>query len=70
MGRSVQADADAMVASAWDQLGEIRKANQLLRQAQFAREVTSSMNQRHLQKVNGDGVYLQRSPAPSTEGSA
>jgi len=58
-GQVVQTDADAMVASAWDQLGEIRKANQLLRQAQFAREVTASMNQRHLQKVNGDGNYLQ-----------
>jgi hypothetical protein len=58
-GQVVQADSDAMVASAWDQLGQIRKANQLLRQAQLAREVTASLNQRHLQTMAGDGTYLQ-----------
>lgn len=58
-GQVIQAEADAMVASAWDQLGEIRKANQLMRQAQLAREVTSSINRRHLQTIPGDGVYLQ-----------
>lgn len=63
-GRVVQDNADALVASAWDQLGEIRKANQLLRQAQFAREVASSINRRHLNTVSGDGNYLQiTSPA-------
>ena len=55
----VQRDQDALVASAWDQLGEIRKANQLLRQAQLARQVSASLNQRHLQTVAGDGIYLQ-----------
>jgi hypothetical protein len=58
-GQVVQADSDAMVASAWDQLGQIRKANQLLRQAQLAREVTASLNRRHLQTMAGDGTYLQ-----------
>jgi len=58
-GAVVQADADAMVASAWDQLGEIRKANQLLRQAQLAREVSASLDRRHLQTLPGDGTYLQ-----------
>lgn len=58
-GQVVQAGAEAMVASAWTQIGEIRKANQLLRQAQLAREVSSSLNRRHLQNVAGDGVYLQ-----------
>ena len=55
----VQRDQEALVASAWDQLGEIRKANQLLRQAQLAREVSASLNQRHLQTVSGDGIYMQ-----------
>jgi hypothetical protein len=58
-GQVVQADAESMVASAWKQLGEIRKANQLLRQAQLAREVSASLNQRHLQSMDGDGTYLQ-----------
>jgi hypothetical protein len=55
----VQRDQEAMVASAWDQLGEIRKANQLLRQAQLAREVSGSLVRRHLDAVAGDGNYLQ-----------
>jgi hypothetical protein len=55
----VQRDQEALVASAWDQLGEIRKANQLLRQAQLARQVSGSLSQRHLETVSGDGVYLQ-----------
>ena len=63
-GQVVQADSESMAGSAWEQLGEIRKANQLLRQAQLAREVSNSMNRRHLQTVAGDGVYLQiTSPA-------
>jgi len=55
----VQCEREALVASAWDQLGEIRKANQLLRQAQLAREVSTSMSQRHLERVAGDGKWLQ-----------
>ena len=55
----VQRDQEAMVASAWDQLGDIRKANQLLRQAQLAREVSVSLVRRHLDAVAGDGNYLQ-----------
>lgn len=55
----VQRDQEALVASAWDQLGEIRKANQLLRQAQLAREVSTSMSRRHLERVAGDGAWLQ-----------
>ncbi|HXO39053.1 MAG TPA: hypothetical protein VN872_10460, partial [Candidatus Acidoferrum sp.] len=55
----VQHNQEALVASAWDQLGEIRKANQLLRQAQLARQVSTSMSQRHLERVAGDGKWLQ-----------
>jgi hypothetical protein len=55
----VQRDQEAMVASAWDQLGEIRKANQLLRQAQLARGVSASMQRRHLEAIVADGSYLQ-----------
>ena len=55
----VQRDQEALAASAWAQLGEIRKANQLLRQAQLARQVSASLNQRHLVRVAGDGNWLQ-----------
>lgn len=55
----VQRDQEALVASAWDQVGEIRKANQLVQQAQLARQVSLSMSQRHLETVAVDGAYLQ-----------
>jgi len=55
----VQRDQEALVASAWDQWGEIQKSNRLLRQAQLARAVSTSMNQRHLNRVAGDGKWLQ-----------
>jgi hypothetical protein len=55
----VQRDQEALVASAWDQLGEIRKANQLLRQAQLARGASASMLRRHLAMIAADGAYLQ-----------
>jgi hypothetical protein len=55
----VQRDQESMVASAWDQLGEIRKANQLLRQAQLARAASASMERRHLAAIADDGAYLQ-----------
>ena len=55
----VRRDQEALVASAWDQLGEIRKANQLLRQAQLARQVSLSLEKRHLENVATDGIYLQ-----------
>ncbi|HXS96639.1 MAG TPA: hypothetical protein VN736_18690 [Candidatus Limnocylindrales bacterium] len=55
----VQRDQEALVASAWDQVGEIRKANQLVRQAQLARQVLLSIGKRHLDTVPADGAYLQ-----------
>jgi hypothetical protein len=55
----VQRDQEALVASAWDQLGEIRQANQLLRQSQLARQVSISMSRRHLERIAGDGKWLQ-----------
>ena len=57
--RVVQQNQEALVASSWEQLGEINKANQMLRQAQLAREVSTSLNTRHLQAEPGNGVYLQ-----------
>lgn len=55
----VRRDQEALIASAWDQLGEIRKANQLLRQAQLGRHVSASLGRRHLDSVASDGGYLQ-----------
>jgi hypothetical protein len=55
----VQRDQESLVASSWDQLGEIEKANQLLRQAQLARGTSGSMERRHLATIGSDGAYLQ-----------
>ena len=55
----VKEQQEALVASAWDQWGEIQKANRLLRQAQLARQVATSMTERHLNRVAGDGKWLQ-----------
>jgi hypothetical protein len=55
----VQNNQDALLASAWDQVGEIRKANQLLRQSQLARQVCISLTTRHLNTIQGSGQYLQ-----------
>jgi hypothetical protein len=58
-GLVIQNNQDALLASAWNQVGEIRKANQLLRQSQLARQVSLSFVTRHLNTISGDGQYLQ-----------
>src|SRR5664280_483976 len=55
----VQKNQDALGASTWEQVGELRNVNRLLRQGQLAQEVSSSLLKRHLQTVNGEGVFLQ-----------
>jgi len=58
-GLVIQNNQDALLASAWNQVGEIRKANQLLRQSQLARQTCLSFVTRHLNTISGDGQYLQ-----------
>jgi hypothetical protein len=55
----VQNEREALAGSAWDQLGDLRKANALLQRAQLARQVSSSLCARHLATVDDDGTYLQ-----------
>jgi len=55
----VQKNQEALVAASWDQIGDLPKANRILRQGQLARHVSASLSNRHLQAVNGDGVFLQ-----------
>jgi hypothetical protein len=54
----VQNAREALAGSAWQQAGEIERANALLARAQLARAVTSSLVTRHL-NVASDGSYLQ-----------
>jgi len=55
----VQKNQEALVAASWDQIGDLPKANRILRQGQLARQVSTSLSNRHLQAVNGDGIFLQ-----------
>ena len=49
VGVSVVRDQqEQLMASAWDQMGEIRRVNQLLRQAQLARQVSRRISERYL----------------------
>jgi hypothetical protein len=57
--RVVQADQEALVASAWDQFEAVRRANQQLRQLQLARSVSRSILTRHLARLEGPGALLQ-----------
>lgn len=55
----VRDNQEALVSSAWEQFGEIRKANELLQRGQLARQVSQSLSARHLQRVAGNGEWLQ-----------
>ena len=54
----VQGAREALAGAAWEQAGEIERANALLARAQLARAVTSSMATRHLDTAS-DGSFLQ-----------
>jgi hypothetical protein len=55
----VQADQEALMASAWDQFEAVRLANQLLRQIQLARSVGRTTLTRHLAALDSVGTFLQ-----------
>ncbi|HYO38077.1 MAG TPA: hypothetical protein VER39_00305 [Nocardioidaceae bacterium] len=48
----VQQRQDELMASAWDQAAELRRVNQLLRQAQLGERVASSLHARHLERMD------------------
>ena len=50
--RVVQMDQEPLMASAWNQVGAIEKANLALRLAQFARYAAASIHRRHLQPLS------------------
>jgi hypothetical protein len=52
LGTSViQAEQEALMAAAWDQVGEVQRANQLLRQAQVLRSANQSVYVNRLQRL-------------------
>lgn len=59
----VRRDQESLMAAAWDQVGEIELANQLLRRAQVARSVSSSLHIRHFQKMPEKTLSAVTAPA-------
>jgi hypothetical protein len=47
----VEKDADDLMASAWNQIGEVDEANRLLRRAQFGREVLERFHSLHVTPI-------------------
>jgi hypothetical protein len=56
--RVVQERQEELMAAAWDQVGEILRANQLLRQAQMGRAASSRIFQRCFRILNGSDADL------------
>lgn len=54
----VQANQEDLVAAAWDQLGEIERVNQILRQAQLLRAANQAIHSNRLMQLPG-GTALQ-----------
>lgn len=62
--RVVQEQQEALMADAWDQAGEMAKANQRMRQMQLSLEITSRLNTRHVQRIDDDDT-LWRFASPA-----
>jgi hypothetical protein len=61
----VRRDQESLMAAAWEQVGDIERANQLLRQAQVARSVTGSLHVRHFQRMPEATLLQVTAPAHS-----
>jgi hypothetical protein len=63
--RVVQDDQESLVAQAWQQAGEIDRANQRLRQLQLSLVVGTRLHARYVQRLGGDDNALWRLAAPA-----
>lgn len=61
----VQAEQEDLMASAWEQLGEIQRVNQMRRQAQLGRAVGAVYHLRHLSQFSEDTLLKVLAPAQS-----
>ena len=61
--QTVRAEQEQLLAAAWDQLGEVLRANQLLRQAQLALQVGTRVRARHFAVLSGFEVLQLAGPA-------
>lgn len=61
----VQTQQEQLMASAWEQLGEIERINQMRRQAQFGRAVNNAYHARHFSKLSTETLLKILAPAQS-----
>jgi hypothetical protein len=68
--RVVERDQEQLVASAWEQLGELERANQVLRQAQLARTVGASLREHRLEPLSPEAALRLTEPGHARVTSA
>lgn len=59
----VQQQQEQLMASAWEQAGEIERANQRLRQEQFSLAVNVTLHARHFNRLSEDALLQVAAPA-------
>ncbi len=60
--RVVQEQQEQLMAAAWEQVGEIERANQLLRQAQLARAAGIALYRGHLSPMSAESLLAVTAP--------
>jgi hypothetical protein len=58
----IQRDQESLMAAAWDQVGDIERANRMLRNAQLVRSGSEGIHRKHLQKL-AQGTLIEMSRA-------
>ena len=61
--RVVQSQQEELMASAWEQMGEIERANQRLRQEQLSLAINSVLHIRHFSRLNENALLQVAAPA-------
>ena len=61
--RVVQSQQEQLMASAWEQMGEIERANQRLRQEQLSLSINTVLHVKHFSRLNEDALLQIAAPA-------
>lgn len=58
----IRKNQEALMASAWEQLGEVKRANEILRKAQLGRDASVQLYKRLLSQPNDDVFFAMTAP--------
>jgi hypothetical protein len=61
--RVVQSQQEELMASAWEQMGEIERANQRLRQEQLSLTINTVLHDKHFARLKEDALLQMAAPA-------